>query len=300
MKVLKKIFYAIAILIMAGCVFVLVCALNPSLTQTLASAVAEESEASSEESAQVEVSGENAQGEQSSQESLVADEQTGSANTADSNITDQVQVGYIAPSEDAVTQPEQVSGRAGYEPVEGKEEQILDAEAEELQTSLSMGEVGADLSFDTEIYPYYGLLDNELQQLYRQIYANALELRTSFLPVITVGTERVKDVFEAVYNDHPELFWLETGYSCKYNQKGICLEITLKYNETADDLAASKELFEEQAQTIIYEASKQASDYEKELFVHDALVKRVDYSTSADMNQSAYSAIINGKSVCAG
>ena len=213
MKVLKKIFYAIAILIMAGCVFVLVCALNPSLTQTLASAVAEESEASSEESGQVEVSGENVSGEQSSQESLVADEQTGSANTADSNITDPVQVGYIAPSEDAITQPEQVSGKAGYEPVEGKEEQILDAEAENLQNSLSMGEVGADLSFDTEIYPYYGLLDNELQQLYRQIYANALELQTSFSPVITVGTERVKDVFEAVYNDHPELFWLETGYS---------------------------------------------------------------------------------------
>lgn len=300
MKVLKKIFYAIAILIMAGCVFVLVCALNPSLTQTLASAVAEESEASSEESGQVEVSGENVSGEQSSQESLVADEQTGSANTADSNITDPVQVGYIAPSEDAITQPEQVSGKAGYEPVEGKEEQILDAEAENLQNSLSMGEVGADLSFDTEIYPYYGLLDNELQQLYRQIYANALGLRTSFSPVITVGTERVKDVFEAVYNDHPELFWLETGYSCKYNQKGICLEITLKYNETADDLATSKKLFEEQAQTIIYEASKKSSDYEKELFVHDALVKRVDYNTGADMNQSAYSAIVNGKSVCAG
>ena len=298
MKILKRIFYAIAILIMAGCILVLICALSPSLTHTLASVVNKEASALPEESVQSDVLVE-------SEENVPVadtDSQTGSANTSSSGAdnTGVVQVGYIAPSEDAVIMPEQVNGRAGYEPVTGREEQVEDAEAENLQNSLSMGVVGENLSFDTEIYPYYGMLDAELQQLYRQIYSNAMDLRTSFAPVITVGIDRVKDVFEAVYNDHPELFWLETEYSCKYNQKKICLEITLKYNDTADDLDATKKLFEEQAETIVYEAAKQSSDYEKELFVHDVLVKRVDYNANADMNQSAYSALINGRSVCAG
>ena len=38
----------------------------------------------------------------------------------------------------------------------------------------------------------------------------------------------------------------------------------------------------------------------KEKYVHDALASAVTYDLTADMNQSAYSALVNGKSVCAG
>lgn len=295
MRLFKRLFYTIALLIMAGCVFILVCALNPSLTEALASSLSQESTVLPEDGGTAEISGVVVSGETDPE--VVGSEEQAVDGT---NTGEPVQMGYIAPSEEAVAQPEQVRGRTGYEPVQGEEEQVADTEAESLQDSLSMGAVGEGLTFDTEIYPYYGMLDQELQQLYRQIYANALELRTSFAPVITVGINRVKDVFEAVYNDHPELFWLETEYSCKYNQKGICLEITLQYNDTAEDLDVSRQLFEDTAQAIVSEAAKQESDYDKELFIHDTLVKRVDYDTDADRNQSAYSALIDGRSVCAG
>lgn len=313
MKLLKKLFYTIIFLIMAGCLFILICALNPSLTETLASAIQQVDGVLPDGMAQQEdgmsPNGMAQQGTMMLPDGTTAQGTSGGtgtingAETTDSEAADAtgaVQVGYIAPSEEGVLQPDAVSGKTGYEPVQGEEEQVSDEAAKNLQDSLSLGELGENLTFDTLIYPYYGMLDQELQQLYRQIYANAMERNTSFAPVITVGINRVKDVVEAVYNDHPELFWVETEYSCKYNKRGICLEITLKYNDTAKDLSASQKLFEAQAQAIVQEAAKKSSDYEKELFVHDALVKRVDYNANATRNQSAYSALVEGKSVCAG
>lgn len=290
MKLLKKIFYGIAILIMLCCIVVLVCALNPTLTQSLATTIGDEKETVAPE---VNLDTELEGNQQTQEDQQVPDSPEVTPGT-------QVQVGYIPPSEDAISLPEQVYGMSGYEPVKSNDKQLLDEEAEKLRDSLAMGDVGTNYTFDTEIYPYYGMLDGELQQLYRQIYANAIEQRESFAPVITVGIERVRDVFEAVYNDHPELFWLETEYSCKYTQKGICLEISLKYNETAEDLKKAQAQFDEQTKLILEGANKHSSDYDKEVFVHDALVKRVEYYTKSDMGQSAYSALVNGKSVCAG
>ncbi len=285
MKLLKKVFYGIAILIMIFCAVILVCAFNPSLTQSIVAAIG------GKETTSLPVVNE--------EENVTGDGpdiSSGNVNTT----PEQVLVGYIAPSEDAIVLPEQVHGKSNYEPIKSNEKQLDDDEAEDLRDRLAMGDVGEKLTFPSEIYPYYAMLDGDLQKLYRQIYANALEQKVSFAPVITVGIERVKTVFEAVCNDHPELFWLETEYSCKYSKTGSCIEISLCYNDTLEDLEKAKQEFDQQAQLILEGASKQTSDYEKEVFVHDALVKRVEYNSKADMSQSAYSALVNGESVCAG
>ena len=39
---------------------------------------------------------------------------------------------------------------------------------------------------------------------------------------------------------------------------------------------------------------------EKEKFVHDALIDKISYNLGAEMNQSAYSTLVNGQTVCAG
>jgi hypothetical protein len=76
--------------------------------------------------------------------------------------------------------------------------------------------------------------------------------------------------------------------------------VTLKYYSIANNLENAKSSFEQQAQNIISGASAYTSSYDKEKYVHDALITKVDYVETADMNQSAYSALVNGKSVCAG
>ena len=208
--------------------------------------------------------------------------------------------GYVAPSMDQMQIPEDVSGRTGFTPVQPEEQQIPDQEAQYLKETLGSGETGEGLSLSAEEYPYYQMLSENQQSVYRQIYANAQNLTEKFAPEKTVSASDVKTAFEAVIGDHPEMFWLETGYSSKYLTNGQCVEIDLKYNSTADDLESAKQRFDAAAQNLITGAASLDSNYEKEKYVHDALASAVTYDLTADMNQSAYSALVNGKSVCAG
>ncbi|MDE5950842.1 MAG: hypothetical protein K2H12_04590 [Acetatifactor sp.] len=43
-----------------------------------------------------------------------------------------------------------------------------------------------------------------------------------------------------------------------------------------------------------------SDDYEREKYVHNRLLELVEYQSGAPMSQSAYSALVNGKTVCAG
>ena len=126
------------------------------------------------------------------------------------------------------------------------------------------------------------------------------EIHPRFTPVEQITSAQLKNVFSAVYNDHPELFWLETAYSCKYLSDGRCVEIELEFNRTVQSIDDARAGFGENARQIVSEAQNLSSDYEKERFVHDKLIERVSYNSGAEMNQSAYSALVNGQTVCAG
>lgn len=207
---------------------------------------------------------------------------------------------YVAPIRGEVNLPGNVNGLSGYQPVTGNTQELGDEQAEILGADLKFGETGEDLTFDKSMYPYYHMLNGRMQRIYRQIYANVLVLNESFAPVEAVNKDQLKHVFEAVYNDHPELFWLDTGYSCKHRADGQCVEITLLYNRTAQNIEQSKKEFEKAADNIIKEAKEKGTDLEKERYVHNALIKKAEYATSSAMNQSAYSALVSGDTVCAG
>lgn len=285
MKVVNKIMIGIAVLCLLLCGGILVFALNPDMTSSLAQKLYG-----------------------NTVDMLPGTEETGEGQTSgNGNISVTLpngmpgeMNGYVAPSMDQMQIPEDVSGRTGFTPVQPEEQQIPDQEAQNLKETLGSGETGEGLSFSAEEYPYYQMLSENQQSVYRQIYANAQNLTEKFAPEKTVSASDVKIAFEAVIGDHPEMFWLETGYSSKYLANGQCVEIDLKYNSTADDLESAKQRFDAAAQNLITGAASLDSNYEKEKYVHDALASAVTYDLTADMNQSAYSALVNGKSVCAG
>ncbi len=155
---------------------------------------------------------------------------------------------------------------------------------------------GNGYDFNSLYHPYYSLLSNDGKKLYKQIYANALSYKETFVPVVDINVDSLLDVVESVLNDHPELFWLGNSFSYKYNSKNVCKQITLTFNGTQHD----KDLFYSISQKIIDEAKGFSTDHEKELFVHDKLVQMIEFDNSATNNQSAYSALVTGKTVCAG
>lgn len=293
MKLLKKLFYGIVIFIMLGCAGILIFAFSPELTQKLSAMLYGEEGPE----AYIERSDEEHSGEDGDVSGAISG---GVSGIAEGVLASEESAGYVAPVQGSLKLPDQVSGKNGYQPVSGQGEELGEEQAQSLGTTLGTGATGDGLSFDRELYPYYHMLNEKMQHVYRQIYANALECSDSFAPVEEVNTAQLKNVFEAVYNDHPELFWLDTGYACKYRAGGQCVEVTLSYNRTAQNLAQARSEFEAAAGTIVDGAASQEGAGEKEKYVHDALIEKADYVLSAPMNQSAYSALVDGDTVCAG
>lgn len=330
---MKKIFYILLGLFIAFYGFAVVCILNPGISeavgrflyhdvdsvsdQTLAAEIIpdrKKSDVENPNTEMVEPSGQKLNLNDSDKDSVESDgylnaeepesediEQFPASIPNDSNGMDAGIVSdYIPPEQSWLVIPENVSGRNGYQQIQDEQEQIDEADAERLRSQLDTGHTGDDLEFDTRYYPYYAMLNEKGQHLYRQIYANGNELCQAFAPVEEVTAGELRNIFSAVYNDHPELFWLETAYSGKYVRSGQCVEIDLRFSRTARNLDSAKVLFDENAQQILSDTQNLADTYEKEKYVHDALIDKITYNMGAEMNQSAYSALVNGQTVCAG
>lgn len=147
---------------------------------------------------------------------------------------------------------------------------------------------------------YYTYLNEEEKKLYKQIYANILNLKQTFIPAVDLKLEDVLKVYQFVTYDNPEFFWLSNGFSYKYKKDNCLKQISLYFNGLQYEYEENKNKFENAANIILEEANKLETDYEKEKYVYDTLTKNVSYDKKAFYNQTAYSALVNHKTVCAG
>ena len=157
---------------------------------------------------------------------------------------------------------------------------------------------GRELSDD--FYCYRNILNSAEKLLYDQIYANCVENDPSFNIQSRVNHTRAMDVLSAVLFDNPDLFWVEPSISYSYGNDGYIIAVTLKFYDCARNLDAFKKVFYDCADSVLEQAMKLENDVLKVKYVHDVLTYINDYVINAPMNQSAYSAIVNKKTVCAG
>jgi len=187
-----------------------------------------------------------------------------------------------------------ISGFYAIETVEAADE-ITGVEAAET------GSPAIDISFDETFYPYYAMLDEEAKTAYTLIYQGYLDYaETIELEAYGFSEDQFSAAWAAVYKDHPELFWAMGQCSYSKSEDGTVLSASPEYYLFSEGLDAAKSSFEASAQSIIAEAAQLSSDYEKEVFVHDALAELVSYDAGNEYNQSAYSALVDCSSVCAG
>ena len=189
------------------------------------------------------------------------------------------------------------ASESGIIDIEGIGTFINDADLRKLTDT---GVTGDNLSFSSVYYPYYEMLNSKEKRIYKQVYANAEKLNESFVPVDKIDVNELSDIIYAINYDHPELFYLDTTYGYKYTDNNVCAQIILNYNELADNITVSKSNFNNEVDKIVNNANKYRSNYEKEKYVHDYLVKNVDYDLNSKLNQSAYSALVYKESVCSG
>lgn len=297
---MKKLLYVILGIIFAFVALIIACAINPKLSDSLGELVNKvegmEMSASLSDSLSEELN--------IPVTSVNVDVDPAKVSTIDEDIiSDTVNVNpTMDKNMPAVDQniSMELSKLSGLEMPKIDFEVLDDATEKELVSNITEGEKGEEYVFDPLFYPYYALLDEDGQALYCQIYANAIDLNASFVPVVEVSPSEFEETYFSVVFDHPELFWLDNEYKGRQNRRGIVVDITLSFNRTANNIYEEMAVFEEEANSIIIEARNYSSEYEMEKYVHDKLAERITYVESAELNQNAYSALVNDETVCAG
>lgn len=174
------------------------------------------------------------------------------------------------------------------------------AAVEAAMKDIGMGFNGNEYAFPSEYYPYYNMLDDNCKKMYRQIYANALNLKEEFLPACVTTPSEWNNALLSVVYDHPELFWLNTRLYTEYDYHGKVVKVKIYfYKEELGDIETAKETFNSYAEGALNVARAMSTNEEKEQFIHDYLAQRLTYGENS-LDQSAYSAVVNNETVCAG
>ena len=189
-----------------------------------------------------------------------------------------------------------------------KAAEISSAELNNCYSSALASNKSGSSYFDIISVARYGrakLAEMSRSNVYLKIYDRLLEMAEN----VTVGkvslptNQKVTHdeawlVTAAFYSDYPELFWARPSFW--YNKSTmLCSEIQLNYNSHIYNLDTELPLFLETAETILA-GMPNGSDYEKELYLHDALIKKVTYTYSKLEEQNGYTTLVEGKGVCAG
>lgn len=158
-----------------------------------------------------------------------------------------------------------------------------------------------------ERYGYTQLNENQ-QELYEKIHEAVAAKDTKEIVDGYLGGSLViddlelysEDVYETLrmfVADYPEYYWFDGTVGIAPLPSGMILCLTgFQYSHTDDDDAAQFEA----AAAALLEDCPNGSDYEKALYIHDVLVDHIVYDLGWQSEQSAYSALVNGRAVCAG
>lgn len=127
--------------------------------------------------------------------------------------------------------------------------------------------------------------------------------------------ENLTVIFHRLHREHPELFWMNgTGQWSRVTiGSREMYELSFGFRGSTADVEAEDKAMKEVAETILAEARKKGSDYDKALYVHDWLVLNCTYDVHAlgmynswqeaarrDFAYTPYGCLVNRSAVCDG
>lgn len=150
-------------------------------------------------------------------------------------------------------------------------------------------------------YFYRSTLSDTYKLAYDQLRAGVLAGQKSIAMTVPVPKEDIFDIYKKVIYDGADLFWAETnGSRYYYNSQGLITEFQPGYNDLVNDLEGSKAKMEQATLEALGDMWSLPTDVEKVKYAHDYLTHVTTYDMGAPYNQTAYSPLVNGRSVCAG
>lgn len=154
---------------------------------------------------------------------------------------------------------------------------------------------------EKNIYLYYAVGVEKLEENIK------LKIKTSMSAAQI--QDSVRRALESYRYDNPEVFYLDTQYQIKIVNIGSSKIITIipEYTEKSmEEVSRKKEEMQDAINEIKALITNNMSDYQKELIVHDYLVKKVKYYTYQNIDSiptamhNAYNALVKKEAVCDG
>ena len=148
----------------------------------------------------------------------------------------------------------------------------------------------------------YSTLNETQQEVYDQM-VYAIEERKEYVSLATTDQEEMKKVYWAVRYDHCEYFWTDSyRYEVFTNRKGETTALYFRPEYTMDEKqqAEYQKQIDASADQMLKGISKEASDYEKALYVYRTLIEQTEYVETSENNQNIISTFVNHETVCQG
>ena len=142
---------------------------------------------------------------------------------------------------------------------------------------------------------------------YDEIYKAVMTGEEKIQLLSRVKRSELSDIANSVYFDNPELFWWTGRCYCNYNSDGEVTHVRFAYIFSGEKRKEANRQFLSRALPIIFYAALLDSEMDKIKYVHDYLCRSIEYDEAAYKSgncggklQTAYSAIVEYKTVCAG
>lgn len=185
-----------------------------------------------------------------------------------------------------------------------------------LGTDSGIDSVGVNLSKYGSDYIYNKLGKNEralwdgLDEICTKWYSDTENIKANngyyavgYVDYDGLTTEKAKMVANLFKYSRPQYYYLGTRVLLYYypgtNKGGVSMTCYKEFAKGSDRKTATKKV-EKKLSTWNKKVAQGSGDVAKEKIAHDLIVNNTKYVTGSDFNQSIYSVLVNGKSVCTG
>ncbi len=147
----------------------------------------------------------------------------------------------------------------------------------------------------------YEMLDENTKLVYDEI-VYTIQNRAQDVQIATTDIAEMEKAYLAVRYDYCNFFWLDQFSYVTYSRDDeiTAIEINPTYTMTSEEQDAMQKRIDAGAESMLADAPKDGTDYEKALYVYETLITEVDYVEDSVNNQNIISAFVNHETICQG
>lgn len=150
---------------------------------------------------------------------------------------------------------------------------------------------------DDSIHYFFKQLSEEEKQAYSALLTGMMRF-DNLINIHISDEDQLSKVTEALFSDHPELFWCDGSY--EYISYENYTTVTPTYTYTQSEAGSKRKEIGSVTNAFLASIPAEATEYDKIKAVYDYVITTVSYVDDAEDNQNIYSSMVNKTTVCAG